>query len=60
LTYRRFDSLAAAVKFTIEELGPGLRATSIQSGDLDLKGEEIKALYESADFPLDRIGSSEK
>jgi hypothetical protein len=56
LTYRRFDTLAAAVKFAIEELAPGRRSLTIQSGDFELKGEEIGSLYHSEAFPLARKG----
>lgn len=54
LTYRRFETLAAAVKFAVEELEPGSRSLTIQSGEFDFKGNEIDALYQSTDFPLDR------
>jgi hypothetical protein len=54
LTYRRFDTLAGAVKFTVEEVGTGVPYVSIESGEIDFKGDEIRALYESDEFPLER------
>jgi len=54
LTYRRFETLAEAVKFTVEEVGTGAPYASIESGELDFKGDEIRALYESNEFPLER------
>jgi hypothetical protein len=54
LTYRRFDTLAHAVKFAVEELGTGAPYVSIESGELDFDGKEIKGLYESGEFPLER------
>jgi hypothetical protein len=54
LTYRRFDTLAHAVKFTVEELGTSAPYASIESGEFDFKGDEIGLLYDSNEFPLDR------
>jgi hypothetical protein len=54
LTYRRFDTLAHAVKFTVEELGTRAPYASIESGESDFKGDEIGLLYDSDEFPLDR------
>ena len=54
LTYRRFETLAEAVKFTMEEIGTGAPYASIASGEHDLRGDEIRALYESDEFPLER------
>jgi hypothetical protein len=54
LTYQRFDTLAHAVKFAVEELGTSVPYASIESGELNVRGGEIELLYESEDFPLDR------
>jgi hypothetical protein len=54
LTYRRFDTLAHAVKFTVEELGTSAPYASIESGEFDFKGDEIGLLYDSDEFPLER------
>jgi hypothetical protein len=54
LRYRRFETLAMAVLFAIEELGPRFRSLSIDSGGQDYRGAEILSLYRSADFPLQR------
>jgi hypothetical protein len=54
LRYRRFESLAGAVLFAVEELGPRFRSLSIDSGGRDYRGADIMSLYNSADFPLRR------
>jgi hypothetical protein len=42
------------VKFAVEELGTSVPYASIESGELNVRGEEIGLLYESEEFPLDR------
>jgi hypothetical protein len=42
------------VKFAFEELAPGRRSLTIQSGDFEIKGDEIGSLYHSEAFPLAR------
>ena len=55
LTYKRFDSAAQAIKFAIEELTPdGLRAATLEVSEVRLRGDEIRALYQSPRYPLKR------
>ena len=51
--YRRFDKTAKAIQFAMEELPePLLLGTTIVTDDVRLSHNEIRALYESADYPL--------
>ena len=55
ITYKRFDTAAKAIKFAVEELGvDGLRAATIEVAEVRFRGDEISALYRSADYPLKR------
>ncbi len=53
--FRKFGSLAEAVQYAIEEVPLiGLTGVSIESGDERYEGKAIRALYESATYPLRR------
>jgi hypothetical protein len=53
--YRRFSSAAEAVRYTIEDMPKAwLSGTSLEVDGLRLDGTAIRALYDSADFPLAR------
>ncbi len=53
MKYRRFDRAADAIRFAIEDMPePLLLGAFIQVGELRLGHQEIRALYESADYPL--------
>jgi hypothetical protein len=53
--YRRFARAANAVRFAIEELPPELLVGAFLEVDGErYGGEEIRRLYDSADFPLIR------
>ena len=55
--YRRFDTAAEAIRFVIEELpAPLLAGAYLQVEDERFAGEEIRELYESAAYPLERAG----
>ena len=55
LRYMRFDSVAEAVRYAIEETPrEQLNGTLIESEEQRYQGEAIDALYKSADYPLPR------
>jgi hypothetical protein len=56
--YRRFGSLALAVKFAIEQQPSALHCTTIESDDIRLQNKEIQAAYDSADFraAIEKVG----
>jgi hypothetical protein len=54
--YQRFPTAAEAIRFAIEELpGAALRGTAIESGDTRYEGDQIRALYDAPDYPLQRL-----
>ncbi len=55
LKYRRFDTSAEAIQFAIEQLSPDiLRGSVIEVLDVRLEARQIRELYQSIDFPLQR------
>ena len=55
VSYRRFDSSAEAIRFAIEELPELLqRGTVMEVGDDRFEFADIRALYDSEDYPLER------
>ena len=51
--YRRFERAADAIRFAVEELpGPQLLGAYIEVESGRLGHQEIRALYNSADYPL--------
>ena len=58
LRYRRFATLAEAVRFAQEELPADERAgTLIEADEVRYIGAEIAALYDAAGYPLPRAAA---
>ena len=56
--YRRFDEAAEAIRFAVEELPePQLLGAYIEINEARLGHKDIRALYESADYPLQKKAS---
>jgi hypothetical protein len=55
LGYRRFARAADAIRFAIEELAPHLLVgTYLEVAEHRYEGHQIRCLYESTGYPLDR------
>ena len=55
VAYRRFDTLADAVRFAIEELKPTLLLGAVVEADeVRYEATEIRSLYDSTSFPPPR------
>ena len=55
IKYRRFDKAADAIRFAVEELPePLLLGAFIEINEERLGHKDIRALYESEDYPLQR------
>ena len=55
MKYRRFDQAADAIRFAVEELPePLLLGAFIEINEERLGHKDIRALYESEDYPLKR------
>lgn len=53
VSYRRFASVALAVRYAIEDqTSAALKATTVEVSETRLKGSDIRALYDSAEYPL--------
>ncbi|MGH6684617.1 MAG: hypothetical protein ACRECA_11995 [Pseudolabrys sp.] len=56
--YRRFDRAAEAIRFAVEELPePLLLGAFIEINEARLGHKDIRALYDSADYPLTKRAS---
>jgi hypothetical protein len=56
VTFHRFPTAAAAIQFVIEKLpAEMLIGTVIEIGDDRYESKDIRRLYDSADYPLERI-----
>lgn len=54
---RSFATAAQAVRFAFEEAAPvSLRGAMLKLGELTFAGDDLAALYRSAEFPLPRKG----
>lgn len=61
MTYRRFDSAAHAIRFSIEELpGASLPGTVLEVDEGRFHHKDIRKLYESSAYPLHRQATEEK
>ena len=57
--YRRFDSAAEAIRFAIEDLpAEFLPGTSLEVDEERFNAQEIRDLYDHADYPLKRQPST--
>ena len=55
LAYKRFEIAAEAIRFAIEELpSEFLLGTCLEVEEERFNGHQIRALYESGDYPLPR------
>jgi hypothetical protein len=55
LAYKRFEVAAEAIRFAIEELpSEFLLGTCLEVDEERFNGHQIRALYESGDYPLPR------
>jgi hypothetical protein len=58
--YRRFDRSADAIRFAVEELEPLMqRGTAMEVGEERFEFAQIRALYDSEQYPLNRSGEGE-
>ncbi len=56
LTIRRFGRACEAILFAAEELPPLVtKGCTIEAGDHNVHGNQIFELYQSPEFPLDRL-----
>ena len=58
MMYRRFETGAEAIRHVIESVEPeSLPGAVIETDDTRLETADIRAIYESTDFPLTRRAS---
>ena len=60
LFYRKFSSMAEALRFAIEDLPNGLTSVLLEAEDVRLEGATIWAMYEAADYPLPRVEAGQE
>lgn len=57
ISFRRFETSAAAIKFAVEELTPVMfHGAILETGDDRFGSTQIRMLYDDAAFPLERRG----
>ena len=53
--YRRFDTAAQAIRYAVEEMPKDFLGEAVLESDTErIKGEDIRLLYSSDDYPLAR------
>jgi hypothetical protein len=58
MTFYRFENAAEAIRFVMEKLPPEmLLGTTMEIGEERFVGNDIKRLYTSESYPLDRAAS---
>jgi hypothetical protein len=56
LSYRRFPTAAEAIRFAVEQIPKNLTAAAyIETGDQTITHKDLQALYDSPDYPLERM-----
>jgi hypothetical protein len=55
VTYKRFDTAAEAIRFAVEDMpGSALLGAYLESKEARFGEQEIRALYDSPAYPLER------
>ncbi len=55
LSYRRFATAAEAIRYAVEQIPKNLSAAAyIETGEQTITHKELRELYDSPDFPLER------
>jgi len=54
MLYRKFPSLAEAVRFVIEDLPEGMMHALAETDDDRFEGTSLRALYDAEQYPLPR------
>jgi hypothetical protein len=55
LSYRRFATAAEAIRYAVEQIPKNLTAAAyIETGEQTITHKELRELYDSPDFPLER------
>ena len=55
LRYKRFDSVAEALRYAIEDMPPSmLRGTVLEVEETRYNGQQMRTLYEADAYPLPR------
>ena len=58
VTYRRFRTGGEAIRYVMEEMAPEMRVGAVvEAGDARFDAGDIRALYESTEYPWPRAGA---
>lgn len=59
VTYKRFRSAADAIRYVIEDMpANAIRSATLEVSEIRFNAEEIRSLYDSPGYPLDRVVAS--